>query len=250
MQQRIAEVTGNLEELKTRTALEIALFETWNDFRWYIRRKGKTEAKAVQEALEVWLRLLAPFAPFVCEELWIAAGKKSFISLAEWPRVDEDKVDVLAEEQENLITGLIEDTLNVLKATKISPTRICYYTAASWKWRVYRNLVARAVEGEIKVNEVMKELAKDSSLRENMKAVASFVPKVLKVLSKLPNERKVRLAKIEVTNEKEIIEDALGFLKERFNAGVTVYGEEDKARYDPKQRAALATPGQPAIYIE
>jgi leucyl-tRNA synthetase len=250
LQQRIAEVTGNLEELKTRTALEIALFEIWNDFRWYIRRKGKPEAKAVQEALEVWLRLLAPFAPYICEELWSATGKKNFISLAEWPRVDKGKVDVFAEERENLITDLIEDTLNVLKATKISPTRICYYTAASWKWRVYRSLVARAVEGEVKVNEVMKELAKDPSLRENMKAVANFVPKVLKALSKLPNERKARLAKIEMTNEKEIIEDAQGFLKERFNAEVTVYGEEDKARYDPKQRAALAAPGQPAIYIE
>jgi leucyl-tRNA synthetase len=250
LQQRIAEVTGNFEELKTRTALEIALFEVWNDFRWYIRRKGKTEAKAVQEALEVWLRLLAPFAPYVCEELWSATGKDTFISLAEWPRVDEDKVDVLAEERENLLTDLIDDTLNVLKATKISPTRICYYTAASWKWRVYRNLVAKAVEGKVKVNEVMKELAKDSTLKQNMKAVASFVAKVLKALSKLPNERKARIAKIEMTNEKEIIEDALGFLKERFNAEVTVHGEEDEARYDPKRRAALATPGQPAIYIE
>jgi leucyl-tRNA synthetase len=250
LQQRIAEVTGNLEELKMRTALEIALFETWNNFRWYTRRKGKTEAKAVQEALEVWLRLLAPFAPYLCEELWSAAGKKSFISLAEWPRVDEGKVDMLAEERENLLTDLIEDTLNVLKATKISPARICYYTAAGWKWKVYRNLVARAVEGEVKVNEVMKELAKDPSLRANMKGVASFVPKVLKALGKLPNERKARISKIEMTNEKEIIEDAKGFLKERFNAEVTVYGEEDKARYDPKQRAALATPSQPAIYIE
>jgi hypothetical protein len=145
---------------------------------------------------------------------------------------------------------LIEDTLNVLKATKISPTRICYYTASTWKWRVYRSLVARAVHGEVKVNEVMKELAKDSSLRENMKAVASFVPRVLKTLSKLPNERKKRLANVELSSEKEFIESALDFLEERFNAKVAVYGEEDKARYDPKQRAALAIPGQPAIYIE
>jgi len=200
--------------------------------------------------LEVWLRLLAPFAPYVCEELWSATGKDTFISLAEWPRIDEDKVDVLAEERENLLTDLIDDTLNVLKATKISPTRICYYTAASWKWRVYRNLVAKAVKGKVKINEVMKELAKDGTLRQNMKAVASFVAKVLKALSKLPNERKARIAKIEMTNEKEIIEDALGFLKERFNAEVMVYGEENKTRYDPKQRATLATPSQPAIYVE
>jgi leucyl-tRNA synthetase len=250
MQQRIADVTQNLEELKTRTALEIALFEVWNDFRWYTRRKGKTEAKAVQEALEVWLRLLAPFAPYVCEELWSATGKDTFISLAEWPRVDEDKVDVLAEELENLLTDLVEDTLNVLRATKITPSRICYYTAAAWKWKVYRSLVARAIEGEVKVGEVMKELAKDHGLRENMKAVASFVPKVLKALNKLPNERKRRLASVELSSEKEFIDSALDFLEERFSAKVAVYGEEEKARYDPKQRAPLAIPGQPAIYIE
>jgi len=250
MQQRVADVTQNLEELKTRTAVEIALFEVWNDFRWYTRRKRNTEAKAVQEALEVWFRLLAPFAPYVCEELWSAAGKKNFISLAEWPRVDENKVDVLSEERESLLTDLIDDTLNVVKATKITPSRICYYTAAGWKWRVYRSLVARSVEGEVRVGEVMREFAKDSSLRENMKAVASFVPKVLKSLNKLPSERKKRLANVELSSEKEFIESALNFLEERFNAKVAVYGEEAESRYDPKQRAALAIPSKPAIYIE
>jgi leucyl-tRNA synthetase len=250
MQQRIGDVTRNLDELKTRTALEIALFEVWNDFRWYARRKGETEAEAVKEALEVWLRLLAPFAPHVCEELWSAAGKENFVSLADWPQIDERKVDVPAEERETLLTELIEDTLNVLRATKISPTRVCYYTANGWKWRVYRSILEKPVQGEVKVNEVMKELAKDSSLREDMKAVASFVPKLLKTLSKMPNERKARLAKIEIADEKEFIKSALGFLEERFYARVDVYGEDDQARFDPKNRAALAVPGQPAIYIE
>jgi leucyl-tRNA synthetase len=250
MQQRIGEVTRNLDELKTRTSLEIALFEVWNDFRWYARRKGETQAKAVQEALEVWLRLLAPFAPHICEELWNAAGKENFISVADWPQVDEAKVDVLAEERETLLTELIDDTLNVLRATKISPTRVCYYTAADWKWRVYRSILDKSVQGEVKVNEVMKSLAADSSLRENMKAVASFVPKVLKNLSKMPNERKTHLAKSGIADEKEFIESALSFLEERFNAKVSVYSEADQTRFDPKQRAALAIPGQPAIYIE
>jgi leucyl-tRNA synthetase len=250
IQQRIMDVTRNLNELKTRTALEIGLFEVWNDFRWYTRRKGKTEAKAVQEALEVWLRLLAPFAPYVCEELWSAMRKDTFISVAEWPRVAEGKVDVLAEELENLLIDLVKDTLNVLRATKITPSRICYYTASAWKWKVYRSLVTRAVEGEVKVGEVMKELAKDPDLRENMKGAAGFVAKVLKALNKSPSERKRRFASIELSGEKEFIKSALDFLEERFSAKVAVYGEEDKARYDPKQRAALAVPGQPAIYIE
>ncbi|MEM4143416.1 MAG: leucine--tRNA ligase [Candidatus Bathyarchaeia archaeon] len=250
MQQRIADVTANLEELKTRSALEIALFEVWNDFRWYIRRKGTANAKAARDALDVWLRLLAPFAPHICEELWSAMGKSTFISLAEWPQVDEAKIDVLAEEQENFIIDLIEDTLNVLKATKITPKQICYYTAAGWKRQVYHRIMAKAAEGEVKINEVMKELAQDPSLKAHMKAFAGLVPKVIKAISKLPNERKARIARITAFNEKEIIEAARGFLKERFNAEVAVYSEEDTARYDPKQRAALALPRQPAIYIE
>jgi len=96
----------------------------------------------------------------------------------------------------------------------------------------------------------MKELAKDRALKENLKAVAAFVPRALKTLNKLPSDRKARTAQIKIANEKEIIEDAAPFLKERFNAQVTVYSEEDEVRYDPKQRAALAMPGQPAIYIE
>jgi leucyl-tRNA synthetase len=250
LQQRVAAVTASLDELKTRTALEIALFETWNDFRWYMRRKGKTDAKALLAALEVWVKLLAPFAPYVCEEVWSQMGKAGFISVAEWPRFDEGKVDLAAEERENLLTDLIDDTLNVLKATKITPTRICYYTAAGWKRKVHRAMLSRAVQGEVKIGEVMKELAADSGLKANMKAMAAFVPKALKTLSRLPSDRKARIAAVELTNEKEIIEAAAVFLKERFNARVMVYGEEDETRYDPKQRAAMAMPYQPAIYVE
>ena len=230
--------------------MEIALFETWNDFRWYARRKGGTEAKAVQQFLGVWLRLLAPFAPHICEELWSAMGKKKFVSLAEWPKIDEGKVDVLAEELEYLLIDLIDDTLNVLRATKISPTQLCYYTASSWKWKVYRSILEKAVAGEVRMKEIMELLAEDSSLRENMKVVAGFVSKVIKALNRLPTKRKARLAKIEIINEKEFIESALGFLEDRFNSKVAVYREEDKKRFDPKRRAALAVPGHPAIYIE
>jgi hypothetical protein len=51
-------------------------------------------------------------------------------------------------------------------------------------------------------------------------------------------------------DEKEILQSALGFLKERFNAEVSVYSEDDQKCYDPKRRAVMAMPYQPAIYIE
>jgi leucyl-tRNA synthetase len=250
LQHRIEEVTGALEELKTRTALQVALFEIWNDLRWYIQRKGRADTLALSEAVKVWLRLLAPFAPYTCEELWSQTGENGFISVASWPRFDAGKVDVAAEEQENLVTDVIGDTLNILKATKIVPKRVCYYSATAWKWQVYLKVLEKATAGEAKINEIMKELAADPELKPHMKEVAGLVPRVLKAMTKLSGERKANMVKIRAVNEKEILEGAVGFLKERLNAEVSVYVEDEKERYDPKQRASMAMPSQPAIYVE
>ncbi len=250
MQQRAKEVTAALDELKTRTALQTALFETWNDLRWYIQRKGNTNAKALGDAVKDWLKMLAPFAPFMCEELWSQTGEEGFISVAQWPTYDSAKVDAAAEEQENLVTDVMGDTNNILKAMKIAPTKIVYYTAAAWKWQVYLKILEKTLAGEAKINELMKEFAADASLKSHMKEIAPMVPKVIKTLTKVSGDRKANMIKIGEVNEKDIIASAMAFYKDRFNAEIKVYGESDAERFDPKGRAAMAMPYQPAIYIE
>ena len=250
LQFRIKEVTASLDELKTRTALQVALFETWNDLRWYIQRKGNTDAKALGEAVKVWLKMLAPFAPFLCEELWSQTGEKGFICTAKWPTFDAAKIDVAAEEQETLITDLMTDTTNILKATKITPNRICFYTSAPWKWQVYLKILDKTVVGEAKIGELMKEFAVDKDLKPHMKDIAGMVPRVIKALTKVSGERKANMQKIKELDEQAILAGAVGFLGERFKAQVSVYNEEDRERFDPKCRAVMAMPYQPAIYIE
>ena len=250
MQQRAKEVTSALEELKTRTALQTALFETWNDLRWYIQRKGNTNAKALGDAVKDWLKMLAPFAPFMCEELWSQTGEEGFISTAKWPAYDPAKVDAAAEEQENLVTDVMGDTNNILKAMKITPAKIVYYTAATWKWQVYLKIVEKTLSGEAKINELMKEFAADPALKPHMKDLAPMVPKIIKALTKVAGDRKANMTKIGVVNEKEIIASAAAFYKDRFNSEIQVYSESDADRFDPKSRAVMAMPYQPAIYIE
>jgi hypothetical protein len=182
--------------------------------------------------------------------LWNQSGETGFISVAEWPHVDSRLVDVAAEEQENFVVDLIGDTLNILKATKIAPKRVCVYTAALWKWQVYLKILSKAVVGEVKMNEIMKELSADATLKPMMREVAGLVPRLIKALMKLSVERKANILKIGALNEKQIVEDALGFLCERFKAEVSVYWENDAKRHDPKGRAGMAIPGQPAIFIE
>jgi len=250
LQRRIKEVTVSLDELKTRTALQVALFEVWNDLRWYVQRKGGVDVKELAEAVKVWVKMLAPFAPFICEELWSRTGEAGFISVAQWPLYDEEKIDVAAEEQENLIVDVLEDTSNILKAMKITPKRVCYYTAASWKWRVYLEILGKSLGGEAKINELMRGFASDKDLKPHMRDIAGLVPRIIKALTKLPAERKANMLKIKAVDEKEIVDGAIGFLKERFKAEVSVYSETDEKRYDPKNRAVMAMPNQPAIYVE
>ena len=250
MQRRIKEVTSSLDELKTRTALQTALFETWNDLRWYIQRKGNCNTKALVEAVKDWLKMLAPFAPFLCEELWSRTGEDGFISVANWPIFDDSKVDAASEEQENLITDIMADTNNILKAMKITPTRICYYTAASWKWDLYLKILEKTLTGEVKINELMKEFAANKDLKPHMKEVANMVPRVIKALTKVSGIRKSNMQKIRIINEQFILEESLLFLKNRFNAEIDVYSEDDEGRFDPKRRASMAMPYQPAIYVE
>ena len=102
----------------------------------------------------------------------------------------------------------------------------------------------------MKIGEVMKEFAADADLKPHMKEVASLVPRVIKALTKLPTERKTNVLRIGAMDEREIVVDAVGFLSDRLSAKVSVFSEDDVACYDPKGRAGMAMPGQPAIYIE
>jgi leucyl-tRNA synthetase len=250
LQRRIKVVTESIEVMKTRTALDNAFFEVWNDFRWYLRRKGKADSKALLEVLDIWLRLMTPFAPHVCEEAWNKLGKKGFISLAPWPQCDETKINIKAEETEGLVKNVLEDTQNILRATKITPAKICYYVAAPWKWEIYLTALEKSLQISIKVGELMKELVKKEEFRKIADKAARFVTQIVEEINRTPKGKKNRLLKAMKLDEKAILEDSKGFFKREFNAEVHVYREEDPARYDPKNRARLARPYRPAIYLE
>jgi len=67
---------------------------------------------------------------------------------------------------------------------------------------------------------------------------------------KVSGERKTNMKKVKAVDEQAILAGAAGFLGERFKAEACVFREDDQHRFDPKNRAAMAIPYQPAIYIE
>jgi len=249
LQDRIKKVTENMESMKTRTALENALFEVWNDFRWYIRRKEKFDSDTLKQALETWTRLLAPFAPYMCEELWSKMGHENFVSVADWPVYVESKVNVQAEETEKLIKNVMEDTSNILRATKMVPKEIYYYSAASWKWKVYLTALKKSVSSKLVISDLMKELMADPELKTVAGQVAKFARRIIEEINRMPEDMKQRQLQIGAFDEATVLRQAETFFGKEFNVKLHSYKENDPNIHNPKKKAGFAKPYRPAIYI-
>lgn len=80
LHQTVRKVNNDLENLKFNTAVA-ALMELVNDL--------EKQKNINQQTLEILLRLLAPFAPHLAEELWEKTGHKPSIFEQAWPKYDE-----------------------------------------------------------------------------------------------------------------------------------------------------------------
>jgi len=72
------------------------------------------EGGASKEDTESYLKLMSVFCPHICEELWSKVGGRGFISLADWPKCDEKKIDAKLEKQEEQVDKTVSDINNIL----------------------------------------------------------------------------------------------------------------------------------------
>jgi leucyl-tRNA synthetase len=87
--QTILRVTDDIEgRLKLNTAVS-ALMELLNEISRLEPELGSGPMRPVfQEALETLVLLLAPFAPHVCEEMWMRLGRRFSVTDRNWPVAD------------------------------------------------------------------------------------------------------------------------------------------------------------------
>ncbi len=115
----ISKIEKDTESLAFNTA--IAKFMEFVNF-------AAKETSLSKSVFEIFLKLLAPYAPFITEELWSSFGHSESIHLQSWPIVDESKIlreDVnLAVQFNGKSRGLVvvnpeaseEEAMNLVKA--------------------------------------------------------------------------------------------------------------------------------------
>ncbi len=83
LHQTIKKVTEDCETLDFNTAISQMMI--------FVNEFGKCEVRN-RRAIESFVKLLSPFAPHLCEELWARLGHDATIAYEPWPEFDESKI--------------------------------------------------------------------------------------------------------------------------------------------------------------
>jgi leucyl-tRNA synthetase len=241
-------VSESVEKLKTRTAAAAALYDLWNDLRWYERRVAKPDSATMREFVSSWIRLLAPFAPHMAEEAWRKLGETGFAATAEWPKFDQVKADAKSDELESLIRQTLNDTQEIIATTKLAPKKVHYYTAAKWKWRVYNEALTRFSAHPETMDGLIRDMI--SAKTASVKDLPKFASKVIQQVRTMPTDLRTRRTEAGEVDERGLFAQAQPFFSIELKTIVEVHNEEDASLYDPKNRARLAEPYRPAIFLE
>ena len=109
--QTLKAVTRDFETFEFNTIVS-GLMELYNEMA-KARQNGAAGTPAWDEAVDIYLRMLAPVAPHISEELWQRLGKPYSIHTQPWPEVDEAAA---AQEQVTLVVqvnGKVRDRITV-----------------------------------------------------------------------------------------------------------------------------------------
>ncbi|TKJ18233.1 isoleucine--tRNA ligase [Blastococcus sp. CCUG 61487] len=195
-------VTGALEDFDTQGAGRLLAGFVDDLSNWYVRRSrrrfwdGDPAALAtLHEVLDGLTRLMAPFTPFVTDEVWSRAvlpglgpDAPDSVHLAAWPSVDEDARDDALVAQVDLVRRLVELGRSARTGAKVrtrQPLARAAVAAPGWA-QLPRDLVAEVAD-ELNVTELVElsavgELV-DVSVKVDFRAVGRRLGKQVQAVA-------------------------------------------------------------------
>ncbi len=193
----IAGVTGLMEDYQFGEAQRQIHDFLWGEYcDWYIelvkirlQAGDNSPLPVLAQVLEISLRLLHPYMPFLTEELWqhlkksLKGIKGESIMIAKYPEADEKAFDAAAEKEIEAVTGIIRAIRNVRAEYKVESTRWIearIYTGDSRQTPISR--YTEAIKSLARANPVSvikgdaKEKAGDSTLVLSLAEATIVIP--------------------------------------------------------------------------
>lgn len=235
----IKNATDSMENMLFKSAVQYSLMEMQRNLKWYLKRTNNDPNKgAINLFIESIIKMMAPVTPHFCEECWHLIGKKSFVSVEQWPKANLKAINESLDYIEEFIENTLADIREVLKLAKIDkPKTIRLFVSPQWKYELFEK-ANKLIESK-NSNETIKEIMQDEKFRRYGQDMQRFLPKMI-ASRKIPQ---VRLGREE---ELKVIKESLDFIKNEFNCDIDII-EAEKSN---EAKAKNAMPGKVAILVE
>ena len=228
----IKNVTKSLEEYSIDKPFSELQNFVVNDFsRNYIKmtRDRNDTKEIIKEVLEKVSLLLAPFAPYITENIYSQFKKKS-VHLSSWPKSDKKKIDKSLEEEMDIAFNMIEKGLAERDKIKIGLKWPLPFVSVNY-YKQITPKVGEIIKTQLNVKEIeimtgsheniylkldtkiTPELEAEGYAREISRNVQSFRKKL-----RLEKKDKIELFISTDDEFKKIIEKQKEFIKERTNS--------------------------------
>lgn len=166
----VKSVTDNVEEYElTRAVRSIAGFVVDEVSNWYVRRNRerfwaneltldkKAAYRTLWEVLVTVAKLMAPFAPFISEDIYLnlTGGKElESVHLADWPVTDEESIDRELENRMGLVIQIVELGRSARNQVQIKTRQPLSKILVNGKCRPVLSSMENLVKEELNVKEV------------------------------------------------------------------------------------------------
>jgi len=150
LQSTIIKITTDMPDVKYNTSVA-ALMEFLNEWE-------KNDSLLSQSNAKSYLKLLAPIAPYITEELWHTVfGEAGSIHLSQWPKVDQNEAITTNVNMPIQINGKVRDILVLSpKADKEKVLNMALKSQKIAKWVEGKKYEVIFVQGKI-LNLIIKE---------------------------------------------------------------------------------------------
>jgi leucyl-tRNA synthetase len=267
-----AEVSKSFDEIRIRDALNTVLYLMDKDFEWYNKRRSSKEPSEISEKnyvlvvyiyLKYRIKMISPFCPFLGEEVWnLLFGKETngqSIFNNSWPEFDKKLDNFVTDDNELMISNLLEDLNKILKVTKNRGIQKVYiYLASDNKKRLYKRMIDLVINTNSRnFGVLMKSLLSDPAISEDekkfTKSNTDLVKKINEDILSLSPAELSRRGKITYFDEKIPLTDAKSLIANELKIqaqNIEVFEENDQQLVDPKNKSRFSRPYKPAIYIQ
>ncbi|MFB6077193.1 MAG: class I tRNA ligase family protein, partial [Candidatus Nanohaloarchaea archaeon] len=239
LQRIVRETTEALEEFQTRTAGMQAFFALNDLINHYRDRADTLHADVIDDIVTTQVKLMAPFTPHLCEELWDRFGHDGFVSAADWPEPDEDLIDPAVEAREELLQRTVDDIAEVAGLVGGFDT-IRLVVADAWKRDAVRTIADHVAADTTDIGAIMDDLMQDETMQRHGDSLQTLVQDYTSNPGDLPD------VVLDEGAESGTFADAATFITDRFDADLVIEEESESDH----EKAERARPGKPAIVLE